>query len=321
MEQAYSYHLIEQISYNNSQGAIYIAKNANQASDLAVVKIPKDQKDAQDLFTEFYVLEKLGYHPNIVRLIEFQQQEPCYMALEYAKGQSLISYLKQSENTMNEKWVRYFFKQIISAMEHMHDNCVAHLDMKVDNILIDFNQIQGTISALVADFGMAQPTNKRVFGKVGCFYGPPEVVIERKSIFNLEKADVFACSIILLALLTRHTLGSGEQCKSQLYQLLQKCSGKSHKLWHIYKVSPSHEFQDLFEKMICFDPQERLTFKQISGHPWMQVKDLPSEFEIAQEITRINLVSQKRVDQWKIQSHIHSMNANPQQIKKLKQIE
>lgn len=95
-------------------------------------------------------------------------------------------------------------------MEHMHVNCVAHLDMKIDNILIDFNQIQGTISALVADFGMAQPTNKRVFAKVGCFYGPPEVVIERKSIFNFEKADVFSCSIILLALLTRHMLGVGE---------------------------------------------------------------------------------------------------------------
>ena len=55
-----------------------------------------------------------------------------------------------------ENVARYFFKQILEALDFMHNKGYAHRDLKPENILIDMNT---TIK--IADFGFAGPVNGR----------------------------------------------------------------------------------------------------------------------------------------------------------------
>lgn len=48
---------------------------------------------------------------------------------------------------------RWIFTQIISAVRYLHDNCLVHQDLKLDNILVFEKDSQ--IKIKIADFGMA----------------------------------------------------------------------------------------------------------------------------------------------------------------------
>jgi serine/threonine protein kinase len=79
------------------------------------VKIPKNAQDANDLHTEYCVFNELGKHENIIRMLEYCEREPCYMAMQFAKAKCLFNYLSSlgDQSTKNEKWARFFFKQIV----------------------------------------------------------------------------------------------------------------------------------------------------------------------------------------------------------------
>lgn len=55
----------------------------------------------------------------------------------------------------------------------------------------------------------------------------------------------------------------------------------------MFKINPSEEFQDLFDKMIRFKPDERITLEEIMKHPWFKNPNLPSEDEIKTEAIKI----------------------------------
>lgn len=51
---------------------------------------------------------------------------------------------------MNEKLARTLFHQMFNAIKHMHSNNVAHLDLKIENLLLS-----GDLSLKVTDFDLA----------------------------------------------------------------------------------------------------------------------------------------------------------------------
>ena len=96
-----------------------------------------------------------------------------------------------------EDVARYFFNQIVNAVDHMHARDIAHLDLKPENILMDED-----LTVKIADFGFA--TNQNV-GFLTEFNGTrpymaPEL-IERRT-YNGKQADVFSIGVILYFLAT-----------------------------------------------------------------------------------------------------------------------
>jgi len=72
---------------------------------------------------------------------------------------------------------RFYFKQIITAVEHCHTNLIAHRDLKLENILIDENE-----NIKLADFGLASVLRDGCFMKTSCGsqkYAAPEIVCQQ----------------------------------------------------------------------------------------------------------------------------------------------
>lgn len=102
----------------------------------------------------------------------------------------------------SEETARYYFIQIIAALNYMHNTAgICHRDLKPENILMDAN-----FNIKIADFGFAIPLEgHNGNGKLQSYKGtlgymPPEQHA-RKS-YSGKSADLFAASVVLFMMVT-----------------------------------------------------------------------------------------------------------------------
>lgn len=87
-------------------------------------------------------------HPNIVSVTDvFEANDTAYFVMEFLEGKTLREY----PLPLPEKQVRKYLDQILSALEHVHNKGVLHLDIKPENIIID-----SSYNAILIDFGASR---------------------------------------------------------------------------------------------------------------------------------------------------------------------
>ena len=84
------------------------------------------------------------YHPNIVNLKDIKVTENhYYIIMEYCNGgflsDCLRKYIELYHCPFSEKIVQYLMKQIVPVLEFLHTNKIIHRNLKLDNILVNFN--------------------------------------------------------------------------------------------------------------------------------------------------------------------------------------
>ena len=93
-------------------------------------------------------------HKNIVRLFNYEiTDKEIVILMEYAEKGDLYMNLDKFKN-MNVKQILKFFKQILDAVNYIHNKGYIHRDIKPENILID-----DSFKPLIADFGTAVKKN------------------------------------------------------------------------------------------------------------------------------------------------------------------
>ena len=70
-----------------------------------------------------------------------------YVALELASHGEIYNFIE--EQAFSPEISRYFFRQMLEGIEHMHSKSIAHRDLKLENILLDEN-----FSIKITDFGL-----------------------------------------------------------------------------------------------------------------------------------------------------------------------
>lgn len=104
-------------------------------------------------------------HPNVIRIIEYEASLK-YLALEYANANCLFGYLRaQSYSKNDEKWSRFYFKQVIEGIKAIHDQNIAHLDIKVDNVFLTVSlneDDQPILKIKIGNFGMSKDNSLNV---------------------------------------------------------------------------------------------------------------------------------------------------------------
>jgi serine/threonine protein kinase len=67
--------------------------------------------------------------------------------LELASGGELFDYISQT-GEFSEDVARYFFHQLIEALDYMNEKGISHRDLKPENVLMS-----GDFQLKIADFG------------------------------------------------------------------------------------------------------------------------------------------------------------------------
>ena len=217
-----------------------------------------DEKDIQRLCKEIKILKSIR-HKNIVQLFDIMESKTnLYFVMEYCKGGELFDYIVKNKR-LNEKVACNFFQQIINGVEYLHKQGIIHRDLKPENLLLDYkNQIK------ISDFGLSTFYTKNNFLQTACgtpSYAPPEMLDGKQ--YNGEASDIWSCGIILYAMLCG-TLPFTESKEEIIVKKIKM---------HDYVIPNylSKDAQDILNKILKINPEERLTINDIKKHPWFNI--------------------------------------------------
>lgn len=183
-----------------------------------------------------------------------------FIIMEYAENGELFS-LISSTGKFSEDVARYFFIQLLDALNYMHNEAkICHRDIKPENILIDKD-----FNLKVADYGFA--TNLR--GEDGSYvlhdymgtlgYMPPEQHILNS--YTGKGADMFATAVVLFTMVTQCQPFEKAVGEDKYYRLIG--ANRSDIYWKIFNKTAdlSVELKDLLTGMFQYEPSKRYTME------------------------------------------------------------
>jgi len=211
-------------------------------------------------------------HPNICRIEEsFFTNSFIFLVLELCDGGELFEYLN-SVVTISERQSRYFMRQILSALDFIHERRIVHRDLKPENLLLKRCPYTSSLVVKVSDFGFShQLTSPSERLKDTCgtpSYMAPEMLTasmdDNSSGYGME-IDLWAAGVTLFFMLSG---GLPFWHRRQLIMVRYIREGRfsfSAPEW----VDVSEMAKDLIRKLLTIDPLERLTAAQALRHPYL----------------------------------------------------
>ncbi len=232
-------------------------------------------------------------HPNVIKNIPItSERDDCHLLLlEHAKyGDFFDIVLKGALNT--EALVRTYFHQLIEGLEHIHSQKVAHLDLKLENLMISSD-----LKLKIIDFDQAQLLSDEIITSAGTkAYRAPEV--KDGTCKHFIAADIFSAGVLLFTMMTKEFAfrEASDPHKKDPRCYSTYLSNKKN-FWQVaaqLNNDPnffSQDFKDLFEGMVHEDPSQRLTITEIKNSNWykgrvLTEKDLQVQIKLKLETIR-----------------------------------
>ena len=274
-EQIDSKYLIkEKIGSGGQANVFLVTEKGNNKNYVAKVS-----KENDSMNNEINILKNLKEYnnPYIINLIDSGEgeiirinREPKtrkYCILEYAPNGNIFDYIYCKHSGLGELHSKIIFQKIMKGISFIHEHNICHRDIKLDNILFDEN-----FSPKICDFGFACENTENLNINLGTSgYKPPEV--GRSKPYDGCKVDIFCLGVSLIRLVIgTSAFGKATRNDQKYHMIMQK---KYKEYWEIVEsqnndLKLSEEFKDLYIKMILYNPQLRLTAKEVLEHPWFK---------------------------------------------------
>ena len=284
------------VIHKGSAGSnVYLAIDGKKNILTAIKSIPKnttDESGEKNFRRELQNLHNLK-HPNIIKILDYlNNKNTHYIILEYCNGGNLheyvTKYMKKNKAPLNEFFIQKILKQIAPALEFMHSKNIIHRDIKLENILLNFNNypnipkngkapqglkfseksLNKDFSAKITGLNFSKDLIQDNMGSTilgSPLYMSPDMVekYEKKSDKKYNtSADLWSLGVITYELLTGNTPFIGMEV-NELFQNIEK---------GIYtlpnKLKPSIEIISLINGLLQYYPEKRLTWEQIKQHPF-----------------------------------------------------
>ncbi|KAM6985016.1 serine/threonine-protein kinase Chk1 [Aplochiton taeniatus] len=246
-------------------GEVRLLVNRQTEEAVAVKVIDTSQaKECADNVKKEICVQKSLSHANIVRLFGHRKEGPThYLFLEYCSGGELFDRIEPDVG-MAERDAHRFFQQLIAAVEYLHGVGITHRDIKPENILLDDKD-----NLKLSDFGLAtmfrfkgrERMLSRLCGTLP--YVAPELLSQTE--FKAQPADIWACGIVLTAML------AGELPWDQPSESCQEYSDWLQKKTYIppwKKIQPVP--LSLLSKLLLASQRERISIPDIKKDRWFR---------------------------------------------------
>lgn len=212
---------------------------------------------------EIEVMRVLGRHNKLVELLDaYQTPFEMVMVLEFVPGGELFERIVAEEYLMEDDAVDYV-KQILEALQFMHERNIVHLDLKPENILcvsMDSNDIK------LVDFGLARHLDSEE--DVKSSFGTPDFVapevIRMKPVSTAS--DLWSLGVVTYVLLSGLMPFSGDDD----HQTLVKVAKADWDFDDDCFDDLSHDAMEFIEGLLVKEPSKRFTIEECFQHPWIK---------------------------------------------------
>ena len=251
------------------KGITKISDQPYQTVAIKEANISSSKSKGEDLQkaveTALKAVQKLS-HANLVEIYA-STCKPCLngdltanIVMEYCPEGDMASYV--SKNAMSENKIQSFFKQIVRGLRNLKKNDIAHMRLKPSNVLIEKNTIK------LVDFGLK--CLESPYYEISGFMAPELLETPKaKAEVNLYKSDVFSLGVLLYYFYYKKTPWTiGDQWNKT--HLLNHYRERMRMRDQIFDdgVNISSEAKDLIQKMLCLDPEKRISLSQIRKHDY-----------------------------------------------------
>jgi aurora kinase, other len=197
-------------------------------------------------------------HENIIKLYGvFHDEEKIYMIMEYACDGEIYKELKSCPGRkFPEDRASNYIKQVLEAINYLHENDIIHRDIKPENLLKSFGQVK------LADFGWSvyAPENKNK-RKTFCGtldYVPPEMVQGEKYDYH---TDNWGIGILAFEFVTGQPPFGKKTMRDTLDCIVE---GEL-----VIPETVSKEAADFIKAMLQSNPKLRMELSEALVHPWI----------------------------------------------------
>jgi serine/threonine protein kinase len=201
--------------------------------------------------------------------------------MEFCNGGGLSScleeYKKKNRKPFPEEVVQYLMKQIVSGINYLHKRHILHRDIKLDNILVNFendedkrnkNMLKAKVK--IIDFGFARHLNpsQLAFSTLGSPINmDPGILRKLNKMENSrdygydEKADIWSLGTICYEMLIGKCTFDAESMKELVY--------KVEKGNYFLPTNLSKEAVSFLNGMLQYDSKKRLNSEQLMNHAFL----------------------------------------------------
>ncbi|KAJ3415772.1 hypothetical protein HDV05_004236 [Chytridiales sp. JEL 0842] len=225
-------------------------------------------------------------HPHMVEFIE-RIDMPDYVCLvvEFVAGGELFDYIADHKDKLTINEVRRLFKELVLVVKYLHDNMIAHRDLKIENVLLTSTE---TPHIKLADFGFAvrllppTPPTEGTDDGVSLLtarcgseeYAAPEIVLAQP--YDGRKTDIWALGVILFAMMTGELpfiVEPGQKPRVMYHKIARleyhfpETSAEAEKG---KELSEEEKMGRDLVKAVFQGPKGRITIKEMLEHPFLK---------------------------------------------------
>eukprot|EP01023_Acetabularia_acetabulum_P065365 TRINITY_DN8646_c0_g2_i1.p1 TRINITY_DN8646_c0_g2~~TRINITY_DN8646_c0_g2_i1.p1 ORF type:complete len:357 (+),score=52.62 TRINITY_DN8646_c0_g2_i1:350-1420(+) len=255
---------------------LYKDKKDTRNSQVAVKFITRGSK-----ITKYVEREILNHrqllHPHIIQYKEvFLTDKYLSIVMEYAPGGDMFEYVVK-KGGLKEEEARWFFQQLIIAVDYCHRMGVISRDIKLENTLLDHSPRP---LLKLCDFGYSKHEyyHSAASSRVGTpAYLAPEVILSTgPRTYDGKMSDVWSCGVMLYVMLVgaypfeRPEDKKNKNSQEKLHKMIQRILSVDYEIPSKVQVSP--ECRDLLAKILVKEPKNRFYIRDITSHPWFREK-------------------------------------------------
>ena len=236
-------------------------------------------EDALNEIKTYKVIPKI--HPNILSLYQIindKEKDKTYLIIELAEPLITVNEetgiftlnSKFDNNKYDEKLIKKWILEIASGIKFLHDNNIAHCDIKSDNILLGKDG-----KCKLSDFGsslrMNEPEDNILRTQGNIYFFPPELVEdkekEKKSI-DYKAVDIWDFGISIYTYIFKRLPFMPEN-RENIVELFKEITEGNFD-YNKNGITISEEMKQFLNHLFEKDPEKRFTADDIINYPWLK---------------------------------------------------
>uniref|UniRef100_A0A8K9V7Z6 Calcium/calmodulin-dependent protein kinase 1Db n=1 Tax=Oncorhynchus mykiss TaxID=8022 RepID=A0A8K9V7Z6_ONCMY len=243
---------------------VVMAREKTTGKMVAVKCIPKKALKGKEtsIENEIAVLRKIK-HENIVALEDiYESPNHLYLIMQLVSGGELFDRIVE-KGFYTEMDASRLIKQVLNAVNYLHDMGIVHRDLKPENLL--YYNPHDEAKIMISDFGLSKMEGTGDVMATACGtpgYVAPEVLAQKP---YSKAVDCWSIGVIAYILLCGYPPFYDENDSKLFEQILKADYEFDAPYWDDISDSAKEFISSLMEK----DPEKRFTCDQALAHPWI----------------------------------------------------